>query len=287
VRDLWESVVTMVFRCSLCEPVAITEHGEGVMIDQEAPEFVASFARGLSVIRSFDHDTPRQTLSEVAERTGMARAAARRFLLTLCALGYARTDGKLFELTPKVLDLGYSYLSSLGLSDMLLPYLRRVTDTLQESSSAAVLDGEDIVYVARSAARHRVMAISLAVGARLPAHCSSMGQVLLANLEPAELGRFLKTAKLQRYTDATLTTPEALERRLQDVRTRGWSMCDQELELGLRSVAVAVRDPKGAVALAMNVSVQATRVSTDVLLRDYLPVLQDAATAFEDLRRLQ
>ena len=257
------------------------------MIDQDAPEFVASFARGLSVIRSFDHDTPRQTLTETAERTGMARAAARRFLLTLCALGYARTDGKYFELTPKVLDLGYSYLSSLGLSEMLMPYLRRVTDAVQESSSAAVLDGEDVVYVARSAARHRVMAISLAVGARLPAHCSSMGQVLLAHLEPAHLARFLKTAKLQRYTETTLTTPEALEARLREVRGQGWSMCDQELEIGLRSVAVAVRDPKGAVNLAMNVSVQATRVSTEILLRDYLPVLRDAAAAFEDVRSLR
>ena len=257
------------------------------MIDQDAPEFVASFARGLSVIRSFDHDTPRQTLTETAERTGMARAAARRFLLTLCALGYARTDGKYFELTPKVLDLGYAYLSSLGLSEMLMPYLRRVTDAVQESSSAAVLDGEDVVYVARSAARHRVMAISLAVGARLPAHCSSMGQVLLAYLEPAQLSRFLKIAKLQRYTDTTLTTPEALEARLREVRARGWSMCDQELEIGLRSVAVAVHDPKGAVNLAINVSVQATRVSTEILLRDYLPVLQDAAKAFEDVRSLR
>jgi len=256
------------------------------MIEKDSPDFVSSFARGLAVIRTFGHETPRQTLTEVAERAGMARAASRRFLLTLCAMGYARTDGKYFELTPQILEIGYSYLSSLSLTDTLLPFLRRVTETLQESSSAAVLDGEYVVYVARSAARHRVMAFTLSVGAKLPAHCTSMGQALLAYLPPEELSRFLAEAKLEGYTPGTITSPDELRARLAEVRERGWAQCNEELEIGLRSVAVPIHDRYGAVNLAMNVSVQAMRVPADVLIRDYLPVLQESAAAFERTQRL-
>jgi IclR family transcriptional regulator, pca regulon regulatory protein len=256
------------------------------MIDQDSPDFVTSFARGLAVIRSFGVETPRQTLTEVAEHTGMTRAAARRFLLTLQALGYARSDGKHYELSPQILEIGYAYLSSLSLTETIQPFLARVTETLRESSSAAVLDGADVTYVARSAARHRVMTVSLAVGARLPAHATSMGQVLLAYLDPQRLQHFLRTTHLDRYTDNTLTKPIDLSERLERVRTQGWSLCDGELEVGLRSVAVPVHDRNGAVTIAMNVSTQASRVSVEALQRDYLPVLQSAASDFEKTLKL-
>ena len=254
------------------------------MIDEDAPEFVASFARGLSVIRAFGADAPRQTLTEVAERTGMARAAARRFLLTLVALGYARTDGKRFELTPKVLDIGYAYMSSLSLTELLHPYLRRVAEAVGETSSAAALEGEEVICVARCSARRRVMAANLPVGARLPLHCTSVGQVLLAHLDPARLQKALHATRFERYTDATLTTPEALEARLAEVRARGWALCDQELEVGMRAVAVPVRDAGGQVTLAMNLSVQAARIDAETLVGDYLPVLRAAAAEFESVR---
>lgn len=251
------------------------------MIEPDSPDFVTSFARGLAVIRSFGTETPRQTLTEVAERTGMTRAAARRFLLTLAALGYARSDGKYFTLSPQILELGYSYLSALSLPEALQPHLAGVTEILKESSSAAVLDGADVTYVARSAARHRVVAISLAIGARLPAHATSMGQVLLAHLEPQRLQHFLNTTHLERYTDNTLTSPVDLAARLDRVRAQGWGLCDGELEIGLRSVAVPIRDRNGRVSLSINVSTHASRVSVEALQRDYLPVLQNAAAAFE------
>lgn len=256
------------------------------MIDQDSPDFVTSFARGLAVIRSFGVETPRQTLTEVAEQTGMTRAAARRFLLTLSALGYARSDGKYYELSPQILEIGYAYLSSLSLTETIQPFLARVTETLKESCSAAVLDGADVTYVARSAARHRVMTVSLAVGARLPAHATSMGQVLLAYLDPLRLQHFLRTTKLERYTDNTLTKPIDLTERLERIRTQGWTLCDGELEIGLRSVAVPIHDRNGAVAIAMNVSTQASRVSVEALQRDYLPVLQSAAADFEKTLKL-
>lgn len=257
------------------------------MIDQDSPDFVASFARGLSVIRSFGGDAPRQTLTEVAERTGMTRAAARRFLLTLCSLGYAHSDGKYYELTPQLLEIGYTYLQSLSIAETIHPILMQVTDQLQESCSAAVLDGENVTYVARSAARHRVMTLSLSIGARLPAHCTSMGQVLLAHLEPSRLSHFLRTAQLDRYTNNTITDPVLLEARLKDVREQGWALCNQELEIGLCSVAVPLHDRFGNVTLSMNVSGQATRVSPEMLRHDYLPVLQAAAAEFEKIQKLR
>ncbi len=254
------------------------------MIDEDAPEFVGSFARGLAVIRCFNNDAPRQTLTEVAENTGMARAAARRFLLTLEALGYAESDGKYFSLTPKVFELGYAFLSSLGVGEALSPHVRRVAEAVQETCAAAVLDRDGVVFVARTAGTNRVMSLSHGIGVRLPAYCSSVGQVLLAHLEPERLQAFLQETHMVRYTDATLVTPRALTARLAEVRARGWAICEQEWEVGLRALAVPLRDASGQVAFALGVSVQAARVPVDVLLRDHLPVLQAAARAFEGER---
>lgn len=241
------------------------------------PEFVASFARGLDVIRSFGPDHRRQTLSEVADRTGLTRATARRFLLTLSELGLARSDGKYFELTPAILDLGHAYLSSLNVWDALQPSLDAASRDLDESCSAAVLQGTEIIYIARAASRHRILSIGLRVGTRLPAHATSMGQVLIANSEPAVLAAYLRDARLRSFTAHTLARRDELEKRLTAVRAQGYAVCDQELEEGLRSIAVPVMNRRGATLAAINVSSQAARTSVDHMLKVFLPRLKAAA----------
>jgi IclR family pca regulon transcriptional regulator len=245
--------------------------------DKPNPEFVTSFARGLDVIRSFGPDHRRQTLTEVAERTGLTRATARRFLLTLAELGLARTDGKYFELTPAVLDLGHAYLSSLNVWDALQPSLDAVSRDLDESCSAAVLQSTEVMYIARAASRHRILSIGLRVGTRLPAHATSMGQVLIANAEPAALAAYFRQAELHRYTAHTLCRREDLEARLARVREQGYALCDQELEAGLRSVAVPVVNRRGRTLAAINVSSHAGRTPVEQLLHVFLPRLKAAA----------
>ncbi len=240
-------------------------------------DFVGSFARGLAVIQAFGAEARSMTLSEVAERAGLNRAAARRLLLTLCELGFARSDGKRFELTPRILDLGFAYLASLDVWEAARPFLDEVTARIDESCSAAVLDGESIVYVARSAAQHRIMSVSLHVGKRLPAHATSMGQVLLAGLEPQALEDYLAGATLERYTRRTIVDAGELRQRLAAVREHGYALVDQELEEGLRSIAVPIRTPAGVLLAALNVSSNVSRVSRTKMLREYLPVLQHAA----------
>jgi IclR family pca regulon transcriptional regulator len=224
--------------------------------EREAPgQFVQSLARGLQVITAFDARNPRMTLSDVARRTGLTRATARRFLLTLDGLGYVRTDGRLFELTPKVLQLGYSYLSALTLPQLAAPHLEALSVRLEESTSASVLDGTDIVYVAR-VSTHRIMTVAIAVGTRFPAHATSMGRVLLAGLGPAELEEYFRVARLEPRTPHTITDRSRLEAELRRVRDQGWAVVDQELELGLRSAAAPVTDGTGRTAAAVNVSMR-------------------------------
>jgi len=199
-------------------------------------QFVQSLARGLSVITAFDAEHPSMTLSDIAGRTGLTRATARRFLHTLVELGYVRFDGKWFALTPQVLRLGTAYLSGLGLPQIAQPHLERLSAQLGESTSAAVLDGDEIVYVARVATR-RIMTVGITVGTRFPAYATSMGRVLLAGL-----------------TGRTVVDPEALRSELDLVRQQGWALVDQELEAGLRSVAAPLRDRDGDVVAAVNVS---------------------------------
>ncbi|MGV9774840.1 IclR family transcriptional regulator [Streptosporangium sp. NPDC003464] len=248
------------------------------------PDHVQSLARGLSVIRAFGAATPELTLSEVARATGLTRAAARRFLLTLVDLGYVRTDGRLFALSPRVLELGYAYLSGLSLPEVAEPHLERLVAEVHESASVAVLDGEDIVYVARVATT-RIMRVTIAIGTRFPAHCTSMGRVLLAALPPEELDACLGRAGLRGFTPRTVTEPAALRAELDGVRARGWAVVDQELEEGLRSVAVPVRERSGRVVAAMNISSHASRTTVESLQRDLLPpLLATAARVESDLR---
>src|SRR5690349_12802465 len=220
-------------------------------------ESVQSMARGLAVIKAFDATRPRMTLSEVARQTDLTRATARRFLHTLVALGYTDTDGREFWLRPKILELGYAYLSSLTLPDVAAVHLKALADQVHESASVSVLDGADIVYVARVPTR-RIMAVSISVGTRFPAFATSMGRVLLAALPGTAAADLLAAGDLTPLTRKTLTDPELLLAELDRVREQGWALVDQELELGLRSIAVPIRDTNGQVVAAMNVSVSAT-----------------------------
>ena len=204
---------------------------------RKSSEFVQSLDRGLAVIRAFGPEHDRLTLSEVARETGLTRAAARRFLLTLVALGYVRTNGKEFSLGPRVLELGYSYLSGMRLPDVAAPHVEALVAQVQESSSISVLDGQDVVDIVRVPAK-RIMTVSVPVGTRFPAHASSKGRVLLAHLSPAELDAFLADAHLERLTDRTVTDADQLRGLLDDIRAKGYALVDQEVEEGVRSVAV-------------------------------------------------
>ncbi len=238
--------------------------------------YVQSFARGLDVLRSFGADAPTLTLTACAERTGLTRAGARRILLTLQTLGYVELDGRDFRLTPKVLELGFAYLSAQPWWQLAQPMLEELTRELGESSSAAVLDGDDIVYVQRVHA-HRILSINLGVGTRLPAHCTAMGRVLLSALSEDERAQRVARLQLVARTPHTLTDPDALLDMLARVRRQGWALVNQELELGLMSLGAPVKDRRGRVVAAINVSVQAQQVSVAQLKQRHLPLLLAAA----------
>lgn len=242
--------------------------------------YVQSLERGLAVIRAFTAHSPTMTLSEVARVTGLTRAAARRFLLTLVDMGYVRSDDRHFSLTPRVLELGYAYLSSAGLPEVAQPHLERLSAELHESSSVSVLDGGDVVYVAR-VSTSRIMNVGISVGTRFPAYATSMGRVLLAGRSAEEVDGYLQSTDLAARTAFTLTTPGRLGAEIERVRNQGWALVDQELEEGLRSVAAPIRDRTGRVAAAVNVSAHASRSSVEDVRRDLLPPLLAAAARIE------
>jgi len=243
-------------------------------------DFVQSFARGLAVIRAFDDAHAELTLADVARRAGMPRAAARRFLRTLETLGYVRSDGSLFALTPRVLELGFSYLSALSLPELVQPHLEALSHEVGESVSAAVLDGPDIVYVARVPTR-RIMSVRITIGTRFPAYATSMGRVLLAGLPDGAREAAVAGLALLPLTDRTVTTADALRAELDRVRAQGWALVDGELEPGLRSVAVPLHDRRGTVVAGVNVSTSATRDTVDDVLSRHLPPLRATAAAIE------
>lgn len=238
--------------------------------------YVQSFARGLEVIRSFSATAPRQTLSEVAAATGLTRAGARRILLTLQTLGYVETDGKLFALTPRILDLGFAYLSSMPIWNRAEPVMDALVAQVQESCSAAVLDGTEIVYVMR-VATHKIMSISLGVGSRLPAWCTSMGRLLLAELPDDELRMRLEASKPEALTRHTVTDIDTLFARIAQARRQRWCLVNQELEEGLISIAAPLTNRAGRAVAALNISGQANRTSAKVMQETMLPALLDAA----------
>ena len=240
------------------------------------PDFMLSLARGLAVIRAFGEGKPQLSIREVALATGFSRAAARRCLHTLRTLGYAAGANGTYELTPATLSLASNYLGSASIARLAQPILERVSSQLRESSSVAVLDGDEIVYVARAAV-HRILSVGLAVGSRLPAPCTSMGRVLIAHLDDASRGRVLARVKLTRHTPRTIVDKTEFRAELDRIRAQGYAIVDQELELGLRSLAVPIVEPGRRVQAAINVGVHAGRADRQTLLREFLPVLQQAA----------
>jgi len=238
---------------------------------------MTSLARGLAVIQAFSQQSLHLSITQLSKRTGLSRASVRRCLHTLSKLGFAGSDdGRTFYLLPRVLALGHSYLSSVPLATAAQPVLERLSQILDESSSIAVLDGIDIVYVARANV-NRIMAIDLWVGTRLPAFCTSIGRVLLANLPPEGMESLLSRIEFIRFTDRTLTSVEQLRQVLHSVRRDGFAIVDQELEVGLRSMAVPVQNNLGRVVAAINVGAHAHRVSLQDMQTRFLPYLRAAA----------
>jgi IclR family pca regulon transcriptional regulator len=238
--------------------------------------YVQSFARGLDVIRSFSAAAPQQTLSDVATRSGLTRAGARRILLTLQSLGYVRTDGKHYALTPRILDLGFAYLSSMPIWNLAEPVMQRLVDEVKESCSAAVLDGTDIVYVLRVPTR-KIMSIGLGVGSRLPASCTSMGRMLLAALPDDEVEALLQAAPPAALTRHTLTDVDAVLAKVRQARRQGWCLVNQELEEGLVSLAAPIVNRAGDTIAALNISGQANRTPPRQMQEQMLPALLRAA----------
>jgi IclR family pca regulon transcriptional regulator len=248
--------------------------------------YVQSFARGLEVIRSFSASARAQTLTQVATRAGLTRAGARRILLTLQSLGYVETDGKLFNLTPRILDLGFAYLSSMPIWNLAEPVMETLVDQVRESCSAAVLDGADIVYVLR-VPTHKIMSISLGVGSRLPAYCTSMGRVLLASLPEQKLEQLLESLDRPQRTKHTVTDVAELMSKIAQVRKQRWSVVNQELEEGLVSMAAPLTNRTGQTVAALNISGQANRTSARVMQETMLPQLLTAAKSISQLLALQ
>jgi IclR family transcriptional regulator, pca regulon regulatory protein len=247
--------------------------------------FVQSLERGLAVIRAFDAEHRELSLSEVARLAGLTRAAARRFLLTLVELGYVTVADGRFALSPRVLELGYAYLSGLTLPEVAEPHMEELVAQVNESSSISVLDDTEIVYVVRVPTR-RIMSITLSVGTRLPAYATSMGRVLLAGLPEDELERRLARMQLLALSSHTITDTGRLREELARVVKQGYAAVDQELEEGLRSLAVPIHDAAGSVVAALNVSVHASRSTMAAMRREFLPLARSTAAAIEDdLRR--
>jgi IclR family transcriptional regulator, pca regulon regulatory protein len=238
--------------------------------------YVQSFARGLEVIRSFSASAPRQTLTDVAGRTGLTRAGARRILLTLQTLGYVESDGKLFALTPRILDLGFAYLSSMPIWNVAEPVMEALVEQVKESCSAGVLEGTDIMYVLRVSTR-KIMRNSLGVGSRLPAYCTSLGRMLLAGLPDEEVRQLLQASTLEARTRHTLTDVDALLAKVQQARRQGWCLVNQELEEGLVSIAAPIVNRAGRTIAALNISGQVNRTPPRQMQETMLPALREAA----------
>ena len=254
----------------------------GCMAETRDRNLVGGFMKGLRIIEAFDTDHPRLTIADVARATDMDRATCRRLLLTLISLGYAELEGAHFRLSPRILRLGHAYLHSASLPNVAQPLLDQLSRDTGESCSVSVLDGPSIVYVAR-ASRQRVMSVNLNVGSRLPAYCSSMGRVLLAFLPPAEARLLLEASDLRPLTSKTIVSLDQLMEELASVRIQKFAIVDEELELGLRSIAVPIWNSKGKVVAALNIGAQAARVSVEEMRETLLPRLFRVQ---DDLRRL-
>ena len=242
------------------------------MSDEQARDHVQSIERCMAVIEAFTNRTGGLSFSELAEATGLSRPTVRRVLLTLQALGYAQSVGTRFSLTPRVLRLGYAYLSSFNLTGVARPLMEALTDQLQQSVAVSALDGGDVVYLDRIH-RHRISSLALATGTRLPAYATSSGHVLLADLNPEALAAYFEKSELKALTERTLTTQAALIDRLKTVRARGWEIIDQELEVGRISAAAPIRDASGVVVAALSFSCRTFEHGVEQISTQFLPML--------------
>jgi IclR family pca regulon transcriptional regulator len=243
-------------------------------------DFVKSLERGLTVIRAFGDDQQAMTLVEVARSTGLTRAAARRFLITLTALRYIETDGRYFWLTPRVLELGYAYLSGLDWPDVALPHVERLVAEVEDASEVGILDGTDVVFILRVPGPQLVN-VAINIGARLPAHVTALGKVMLAGLPPEALDDYFANAELEQLAPRTIVDPKALRKEIDAARENGWAVCDQELEEGLRAIAVPLHDRDGRVIAALNLSSHVVRRSMEALRKELLPALKATASQVE------
>jgi IclR family pca regulon transcriptional regulator len=241
-------------------------------------DFVSGFARGLKVIEAFGETHRRLSIAEAAKLAGLDRATVRRSLLTLAELGYADYDGKFFTLTPKILRLGHAYLAATPLPVLIQPHLDQLSEKAGQSASASVLDGSEIVYIARASQR-RVMSINLTPGSRLPAYCASMGRVLLAALPESEARAVLARSELRANTPYTKTDPDELVAEFRRVREAGYAIIDQELEIGLCSIAVPVENDRGQTLAAINIGAPAAHVPASEMEERYLPLLRETQAA--------
>jgi IclR family pca regulon transcriptional regulator len=249
-------------------------------------DFVQSLDRGIAVIRSFSADAPRQTLADVSRATGLTRATCRRLLLTLVELEYACTDGKHYELAPRVLEIGYAYLASLQLNEIAQTFIERLSVNVHESSSISVLDDTDVVYVARVPTK-RIMTVAIGLGSRFPAYQTSMGRVLLAELDDNRVRDVWERSDRSRATDRTIDEIEDLLAALADVRRQGWALLDQELEIGVRSIAAPIRDSAGRAIAAVNVSTHAGRTDLDQLHEFFVPPVIETARQISEALALR
>jgi IclR family pca regulon transcriptional regulator len=256
-------------------------HPESTRDEPASRDIVGSLERGLAVMEILAAHPAGLTLTETAEKAGMTRAGARRFLLTLVATGYALQEGRKFRLSPRLISVARSWLAGSSLWNFAEPFMREVSGRFSEACSAAVLAGEDVVYVARVPGRH-ILSVALHVGTRLPAFCTSMGRVLLSDLSVSERAAFLDRARINALTPKTVTDRTELAEAIARAGRDGYSTVDGELEPGLRSIAVPVRDRAGAVVAAINVSTQSARLSVRDMERQVLPALREAARRIED-----
>jgi len=247
-------------------------------------DVINGLVKGLAVIECFDEEHASQSITDVAHRTGLERATARRCLLTLTSLGYATYDGKFFRLTPRVLNLGHSYLAATPLPRLIQPFLEQLSTATGESASAAVLDGTDILYIARASIR-RVMSINLAPGARLPAYCTSMGRTLLASLPAAEARQILDHSDLVAYTVKTKADLPTILTELAVVAAQGFAVIDEELELGVCSIAIPLFNTKGQTVGGLNIGAQSARASPSHMIANFLPLMRKVQTEVQSLLR--
>jgi IclR family pca regulon transcriptional regulator len=242
----------------------------------EDKEFMTTLAKGLAVLHAFGPHRPAMTLSQAAAATQVSRATARRILRTLTQLGYVTQEGRLFSLTPNILDLGFAYLSTQNWIDQAMPLMKDLSERIHESSSAAILQNAEIVYVARVPAS-RIMSVAISVGSRLPAFHTSMGRIQLGFLADAEIWHRLNATRLCKYTPNTIVEPQALFERIQADRAQGYSIVDEELETGLRSIAVPIVDRQRRAVAALNLSAHAMRTTREDMRNTFLPALRDVA----------